>query len=163
MCVTRLIMTGRTRLAVATASTPFQKQTCHLTVKCELGDSGVSSLGGAGHLRPTELLMPLSQLVEAKVLYCAVPAMGHNQVCVQIFHDFSSDLDIGMWSCPLEDNLNEWIHNSLWQLFAGRASWVQCKSAINTWGTAKGKSHTWGKIREAHLVSMFLKSALTHF
>ncbi|CAM6048613.1 unnamed protein product [Sphagnum compactum] len=79
MCVTRLIMTGRTGLAVATASTPFQKQTCHLTVKCELGDSGVSSLGGAGHLQPTELLMPLSQLVEAKVLYCAVPAMGHNQ------------------------------------------------------------------------------------
>jgi hypothetical protein len=68
-----------------------------------------------------------------------------------------------MWSCPLEDNLNEWIHNSLWQLFAGRASWVQCKSAINTWSTAKGKSHTWGKIRETHLVSMFLKSALTHF
>ncbi len=96
MCVTRLIMTGRTGLAVATASTPFQKQTCHLTVKCESGDSGVSSLDGAGHLQPTELLMPLSQLVEAKVLYCAVPAMGHNQVCVQIFHDFSSDLDIGI-------------------------------------------------------------------
>jgi hypothetical protein len=51
----------------------------------------------------------------------------------------------------------------LWQLFAGRASWVQCKSAINTWRTAKGKSHTWGKVREAHLVSMFVKSALTHF
>jgi hypothetical protein len=96
MCVTRLIMTGRTGLAVATASTPFQKQTRHLTVKCESGASGVSSLGGAGHLQPTELLMPLSQLVEAKVLYCAVPAMGHNQVCVQIFHDVSSDLDIGI-------------------------------------------------------------------
>jgi hypothetical protein len=72
-------MTGRTGLALPTASTTFQKQTRHLTVKCESGDSGVSSLGGGGHLRPTELLMPLSQLVEAKVLYCAVPAMGHNQ------------------------------------------------------------------------------------
>ncbi len=59
MCVTRLITTRRTKLAVATSSTPFRKQTHHLIVKCESGDSRVSSLGGAGHLWPTELLMPL--------------------------------------------------------------------------------------------------------
>ncbi|KAG0504465.1 hypothetical protein KC19_N030900 [Ceratodon purpureus] len=46
-----------------------------LAVRCD-ADSNASA---STSRRPRELLVPVSQLVEARVIFAAAPAMGHNQ------------------------------------------------------------------------------------
>lgn len=66
---------GRSSVGLVTSTQAQQ----HIPVRCDAGRKAMSSNGA----RPQpELLIPVSQLVEARVIYCAAPAMGHNQVYI---------------------------------------------------------------------------------
>ena len=57
-------------------SNQFNQKRRQAAIRCDADNNASASPSR----RPRELLVPVSQLVEARVIFAAAPAMGHNQV-----------------------------------------------------------------------------------